>query len=156
MRHVYTPQAFCRVGVARGDVTPPVGIYHRMWGAATHDRSIGVHRPLTATVMAVRPADAGDAGQVLVSLDHCIIGGQDLDNIRARVAAATSFQPRDVHVTLTHTHGAGLMMRDRAHVPGGELIAPYLDELAARVAQLAREAEQRVRPAWIVYGTGRC
>jgi hypothetical protein len=156
MRHVDTPQAFCRLGVARGDVTPPVGIYHRMWGAATHDRSTGVHRPLTATVMAVRPTDETDAGQALVSLDHCIIGGQDLDHIRARVAASTSFRAQDVHVTLTHTHGAGLMMRDRANLPGGDLIAPYLDELAAHVAQLAREAEQRLRPARIVYGTGRC
>src|SRR4029450_10551159 len=39
----------CAFGVARRDVTPPVGIYARSWGAATHDVAEGVHQPLTAT-----------------------------------------------------------------------------------------------------------
>jgi hypothetical protein len=43
------PTTHCRFGVARRDVTPPVGIYSRSWGAATHDVAEGVHRPLTAT-----------------------------------------------------------------------------------------------------------
>ena len=34
------------IGVARRDVTPPVGIYARMWGAAKHDQAEGVHKPL--------------------------------------------------------------------------------------------------------------
>ena len=51
------------------DVTPPVGIYHRMWGAATHDRSTGVHRPLTATALALSPLSGGP-GRVFVALDH--------------------------------------------------------------------------------------
>jgi hypothetical protein len=158
MPHVHTPQSHCRVGVARGDITPPVGIYHRMWGAATHDRSTGVHRPLTATALALRPMAPSDdgSGVLLVSLDHCMLGQEDLDNIRGRVSEATSFARQDIHVSLSHTHGAGLMMRDRTGLPGGELIVPYLEDVASRVAQLAREAEQRLRPAWVVYGTGRC
>jgi len=43
---VDTPQGFCHFGQARCDITPPVGIYHRMWGAALHDRAEGVHREL--------------------------------------------------------------------------------------------------------------
>ena len=42
--HVETPQSICRFGIAVGDITPPVGIYHRMWGAATHERAEGIHR----------------------------------------------------------------------------------------------------------------
>ena len=66
MPHVDTPQSVCLLGVARCDVTPPVGIYHRMWGAATHDRATGVHRPLTATALVFRPAHpaAGDLPDV--------------------------------------------------------------------------------------------
>jgi hypothetical protein len=50
-KRVEVSQSRCVAGVARGDITPPVGIYHRMWGTATHDRSTGVHQPLTATVL---------------------------------------------------------------------------------------------------------
>ena len=32
MKVIKTPQARCRAAVARCDITPPVGIYHRMWG----------------------------------------------------------------------------------------------------------------------------
>src|SRR4051794_20752813 len=58
MPHVDTPQSVCRLGLARADITPPVGIYHRMWGAATHDRASGVHRPLTATGLVLQAAGA--------------------------------------------------------------------------------------------------
>src|SRR4051812_22051617 len=106
MTSVSSPQSFCRAGVARGDITPPVGMYHRMWGAAAHDRSTGIHRPLTATVLAMRPANPESAETfVIISLDHCILGDDDLANIRRLVAEATSFPVESVHITLSHTHG---------------------------------------------------
>ena len=40
------------IGVAREDITAPVGIYARSWGAAKHDVAEGVHRPLTLTCVA--------------------------------------------------------------------------------------------------------
>ena len=85
MTAVETPQSVCRVGIARADVTPPVGIYHRMWGAATHDRATGVHRPLLATALWVGPAE-GESGdpQLLLALDHCILDGTELIRIREK------------------------------------------------------------------------
>jgi len=44
-----------RIGVAREDITPPVGIYCRNWGAAKHDAAEGVHRPLTLTALTLQP-----------------------------------------------------------------------------------------------------
>ena len=65
MNPIRTPQARCRFAVAEADITPPAGIYHRMWGAATHDRAEGVHRPLRATVVAIVPLqDASGAAGV--------------------------------------------------------------------------------------------
>src|SRR5437764_14922739 len=106
MPHVDTPQSLCRLGVARGDVTPPVGLYHRMWGAATHEQATGVHRPLLATAMWVGPA-AGEPGepQLLIGLDHCIIDKAEIDRFRAEAAAAVGLTADQVLVPLSHTHG---------------------------------------------------
>jgi hypothetical protein len=157
MNQVDTPQSICRVGVARGDITPPVGIYHRMWGAAVHDRATGVHRPLLATLLLFEPAEGPrDQGQLIVALDHCILDSADMDRIRHAAGREVGIAAAQVHVALSHTHGSGWMSRTRSHLPGGELIGPYLDDLAKHLAGLARDAAASLRRATIVYGFGRC
>src|SRR3954467_3296292 len=103
---VETPQSRCKVGFAQADITPPVGIYHRMWGAALHDRATGVHRPLVATAMhlepphgpAMRPEPLGGSARLVVlGLDHCILDGAELAKIRNRVGRTG---PDDVMVAL--------------------------------------------------------
>ena len=157
MNVVKTPQARCRAAIARCDITPPIGIYHRMWGAALHDRATGVHRPLAATLLWLEPGDPSTGEpQIIVALDHCILDPQEMQSIRQSILATTNINGDNILVTLSHTHGAGWMSRTRSNLPGGELIGPYLDDLAVRMGQLAREAQSRVAPASIVYGTGRC
>lgn len=157
MKPVETPQSVCRVGFARADITPPVGIYHRMWGAALHDRSTGVHRPLTATAMWVGPAELREGTpQLLIGLDHCIIDRAEVDRFREKAAATAGLTPEQVLVTFSHTHGSCWMSRTRSHLPGGDLIGPYLDRLAEVCGALAKEAAAAARPATIAYGTARC
>src|SRR4051794_37970381 len=157
MAVVETPQTRCRAAIARCDITPPIGIYHRMWGAATHDRTTGVHRPLIATLLWLEP-ESGDASEalVIVALDHCILDGPDIEQMQNAVAEAAVLRARQVLVTLAHTHAASLMSRSRADQPGGELIGPYLDNLAAQLGKLAAEAVVKRRLATVVYGHGRC
>ncbi len=157
MSRVSIPQSFCRAGVARCDITPPVGMYHRMWGAAAHDRSTGVHKPLFATALVLRPMNSNDGpGVVLIALDHCILGDDDIASIRSQAAKAVGCEPHDVHATLSHTHGAGLMMRNRADQPGGDMIGAYLDQLAVTTARLAADATRSLRDAVILYAAGHC
>jgi len=157
MQTVKTPQSRCRASVARSDITPPVGIYHRMWGAALHDRATGVHRPLTATLLWLEPVTAltGDL-QIIISLDHCILDTAELRNIRESIHRTTGVPLTNIQVTVSHTHGSGWMSRTRSGLPGGEFIGPYLDQLAVRLTELAIEARPRMEAATIVYGTGRC
>jgi hypothetical protein len=157
MNRVETPQSRVRAAAARADITPPVGIYHRMWGAALHDRATGVHRPLEATLLWLSPhnGSARDA-RIIVSLDHCILDSSDMQNLRGAVAEASGLPAAQIHIALTHTHGSGWMSRSRSHLPGGELIGPYLDRLALTLAELARSAQPRLESATIVYGVGRC
>jgi hypothetical protein len=157
MNPIDTPQTRCRAGFARADVTPPVGIYHRAWGAATHDRATGVHRPLLADVLWLEPP-AGDRaqGQFIVALDHCLLETAEVERMTAAICRASGIAPEQVRVTTSHTHAAGLTLRGRASFPGGELIGPYLDSVAGRLAELAPRAMRDARPATILYGKGRC
>lgn len=154
-----TPQARLIAGAARVDVTPPVGMYHRMWGAAIHDRSTGVHRPLTATALWLQPRrESGSAGDamLILAIDHCILERAEMDRIRIAAGKATSIPAEQVHVCLSHTHAAGFMSRSRADLPGGDLIGPYLDELAVRAAECAAGAQRLAKPATLVATYGRC
>lgn len=159
MKHIQIPQSRCLAGVARDDITPPVGIYHRMWGAAMHDRSTGVHRPLTATVLCLNGIHADRSGKdpkVIVALDHCLLRTEEMNTLLDRVST-TANVPRDaIIVFFSHTHAAGLMDRRRSELPGGDLIAPYLESLAKKLAALVCRVRDGQQPASIVYGVGRC
>jgi neutral/alkaline ceramidase-like enzyme len=157
MTHVDTPQTRCQVGVARGDITPPVGIYHRMWGAATHDRATGVHRPLLATLLWLQPLEQDSSNALLIiALDHCVMDGVEMTRLREAVSQATGLAPSQIQISLSHTHGSGWMSRSRSHLSGGDLIGPYLDSLADKLSTLAAKAKTSIQSATIVYGTGHC
>ena len=122
-----------------------------------HDRATGIHRPLEATLLWLEPESASASeSRIIVSLDHCILDTAELVNIRESIAKTTGVLFENILITVTHTHGSGWMSRTRSNLPGGELIGPYLDDLAVRLADLARNAQPRVASATIVYGTGRC
>lgn len=155
MTRVDTPQTLCRAAFARADITPPVGIYHRMWGAATHERATGIHRPLTATALCLE-STTGEGRQLILGLDHCLLEEREVAHIRIAVTKAVSIAPEAVQVALSHTHGAGWMSRDRGGYPGGELIGPYLDQVAEICADLAKTSTESLQPATMIYGTARC
>ncbi len=147
----------CRFGVARRNVTPPVGIYSRSWGAATHDVADGVHRPLTATAAVLAPLAGDGPTLVLVALD---IGwfpyGPDELALRSAVMERTGVGEAELLVQLSHTHaGANTNSRLEGR-PGTELIPPYLDHLTAQVCDAVLEARSTATDALVTYGQGRC
>lgn len=161
MPYVDAPQSQLRFGIARADITPPAGIYWRMWGAATHDHATGVHRPLEATAALFEPFAASAAADendrlALVSLDHCLLGREEAELIIQAICHRCSLAPFQVLLTFTHTHSAGLMSLDRAGLPGGELIPAYLRQMAETCAGLVEQAIASAEPAVISYGVGRC
>jgi hypothetical protein len=157
---VKTPQSCCRFALAWADITPPAGIYHRMWGAAKHERATGVHRPLRATVAMFGAADAErsspETRQILLALDHCVLGAVEHEQLVRQVAEASGEAKEAILVVFSHTHAAGLMGLERESLPGGDLIPGYLRTLSERVAELVKECAGRLAPAGIVYGQGRC
>jgi hypothetical protein len=159
MTSLETPQGRCRIGVARCDITPPVGIYHRMWGAALHERATGVHRPLTATALVFQAQDlplGPETEQVLAAVDLCLLGAREMTALTEAVCRQTGLAAEQVVVAFSHTHGAGLMGLDRVDLPGGELISPYLEALAAQLAGAVQEARRSIVPVTLTYGSGHC
>ena len=158
MDTVKFPQSRCHAGVARLDITPPVGTYHRMWGAATHDRSTGIHRPLTATVLVMQSESGGAESKpaVFIAIDHCLLGHRGMNELLDRVSESSGVERNQIVVFFSHTHAAGLMGYERVDLPGGELIPQYLADLADSIADGIRVATDQLQPAVLSYGTARC
>ncbi len=135
-----------------------------MWGAASHDRSTGVHRPLTATAMVFAPLavqgsvddERADDEQVVVALDHCLLWAREMETLRNTTCALAQIRPEQFLAAFSHTHAAGLMGWEREDLPGGELIRPYLNALAKNIAEIITAARKTSVEATIVYGTGSC
>jgi len=154
--HSFLNHAFeGEIGVAREDITPPIGIYARSWGAASHDVAEGVHRPLTATALAL--ASPGQAPLVLIAVDLGRWRSRDDEwFVRGAVLEALGLDPARVLICLAHTHAGPSVYRDDLEKPGGELIAAYLETLRDRVVRAACAALESRRPARLSWRYGRC
>jgi len=157
--HVTFPFTRCSFGVARRDVTPPVGIYARSWGAATHDVAEGVHRPFSATagVFAPLAADRDGPTLALVALD---IGWfpyvEDWQAFNRSLLERTGLDESEILVQLSHTHAGANTNSSLQGRPGADLIKPYLEELAVHVGDAIVEARAALQPAFVAWGSGRC
>lgn len=155
MRTVAAPGFAGWIGVARRDVTPPLGIAQNAWGPATERRSTGVHKPLTLTALALRDAADG-APLVLVAFDGSWWRAREDEwHVRSAVVEAVGGDEGRAIVHLSHSHSAPLLTRAARDWPGGELVAPYLDQLRAAAGEAAREAIASTVPATLTWGTGR-
>ncbi|NOY42380.1 MAG: hypothetical protein GXP26_11155 [Planctomycetes bacterium] len=154
--HVEHPSFEGRVGVARRDITPPVGIYSRMWGSAEHDVAQGIHRPLTVTVLTIQSLD-NKTPLVLASLD---LGwwrsSQDEWFLRAKVLDALSLEESRLMLHLTHTHSGPSTSLNSHDKPGGHLIKPYLVKVCDAVVEATLDALDSATPATLDWNTGRC
>jgi hypothetical protein len=152
---VPTPTSRLRVGLARVDITPPVGIYHPMWGAARHHRATGIHRPLFADALAFAPLEGGTP-IIRIEMDHVGMEDKQQAELVRRVSAAVGVPAENVLTTFSHTHASGYFAGDRVHLPGGELIEAYVADLYAWSEEIARRAVADLQPAVITYGVGKC
>ena len=147
----------CRFGVATRDVTPPIGIYARSWGAASHETAEGVHRPFAATAAVFAPLAGDGPTLALVAVDlgwfqHL----PDERKLRATILRTTGLDEAALLVNMSHTHAGANVNSQLAGKPGVELIQPYLEHLTEQIDAAIHEAREALTPAWVTYGTGRC
>ena len=147
----------CAFGVATRDVTPPVGIYARSWGAATHEVAEGVHRPFAATAAVFAPIDGDGPTLALVAVD---LGWfqylPDERGLREAILERTGLDDEALLINMSHTHGGANVNSQLTDKPGAELIPSYIEHLTDQIGSAIVEAQEALAPAWVTYGTGRC
>lgn len=125
-------------GVARADVTPPVGVMMSGY-AARKTPSVGVHDDLAATALYLEK-DGVQAG--LVSLDLIDVETRELDELRARCQELAGVLGENVFVACSHTHG-GPLTEPRE---GDKLLAAYLENTWWKIAGALSEAKRNAAP----------
>lgn len=140
--------------MARQDITPPVGIYARSWGASGHDVADSIHRPLTATAITFQQEPDGSP-LALVSLD---LGWwrrvEDEWRLRSTVLNELSLDADRLLLHFTHTHAGPSLCPAEAAKPGGYLIGPYLYRLADACTEVVRSALRSHAPAVLDWAYG--
>jgi hypothetical protein len=145
-----------RAGVARADITPPPGIYFRLWGSARHDVPSGVHRPLAATCAAFADGRGGEPLVVIV-LDHSWWRSKDDEwGVRSAVLRASGLAEDRLIIQPTHSHSVPHMGLDVADKPGGDKVPAFRRHVIDSCIRLVSEARAALRPATLTWTTGRC
>ena len=150
------PSSLARVhvGVAQGDITPPIGISSNPWGKSTSALSTGVHKPLTATAAAF----IGDRTRFIVGLDIGWIGCYECDviNFRGRVVRELGIEIDDLLVNLSQTHKGPPFCIHEALREGKEFVPDFIERTIAKVISLCTQARNSVREVDITWGYGKC
>lgn len=141
-------------GVARTDITPPVGIAHAGWGAQTHQRAVGVDLPLWATALALSD---GEQSVVIVDIDLIYIWDNEAPAMMQAVAELTGLPPSHIRLSYTHTHSGPIngQLWSSWIKEGAEMVEAYDRSLPHRIAGVAWQALKTMRPARIVAGRGK-
>jgi len=142
-------------GVARVDITPPIGIAHANWGAQTHQRAAGVDLPLWATALAL--SDDHET-IVIVDVDVLYLWKNEAAAALDAVAVLTGLPKSHIRLSWTHTHSGPTIGSDWTSwtSEGGEMVAPYTENLIQQIAGVAWKAIQDVRAVRVSAGTGSC
>jgi hypothetical protein len=145
-----------RIGIARADITPPVGIYARNWGAGRQCEARSIHRPLTLTAITLGPVTGG---QPLILVEADLGGWKSLHTFRSfssRLQQEHSVEPAHLILALSHTHSAPVLMDAEDSIPGGGLHREWMRALFESALRTMRQALERQFLGTIDWDMGRC
>lgn len=147
---------FGHIGLARTDITPPVGIYNRNWGAAHHDTAETIHRPLSLTALTL--STAADA-EPLVLIDADLGWWRPLnlfESFRDRLIEELGLEPSRFVFALSHTHASAPLMEPDPSLEGSALLGPWLETVFAATVNTVRQALAESFEATMDWHAGKC
>lgn len=137
-----------KAGVARVDITPPVGI--PLTGFLNREGpSVGVHDPLYARALVL---DDGERRVAVVVCDLLALDRRFVASARASIEETTGIPGENIMIATTHTHSgpATIVLRDC-----GDVDEAYLRVLRQRLVEVTRAALGSLREAQMGAGSGR-
>lgn len=142
-------------GVAKSDITPPIGTPLAGYGARRGAPSTGVHDPTEARALIL---DNGVEKIALVSVDHLGFDHGMVERIRAIAAEATHILPDHIFVMSSHTHSGGgafmEMLPLLANVLAGKFDPKVRALFEQRTADAIIAANKTLSPVRIAFGAG--
>ena len=135
-------------GVARADITPPVGVAQMNWGSQTHIRAVG-NDPIGMKATALVLSNGGQKF-AMVDIDRIFVSG--LEPAIERASKLTGIPATNIRLGATHTH-AGVLVNPEKGPPGLDL-SPlvgmadrYRLQIIDKVVGAIVEANRRLQPA---------
>lgn len=145
-----------RIGVARGDITPPVEIYSRNWGAAKHDQAESIHKPLSVTALSIASEEHPSP---LVLLDFDLGWWRTVSlfqSFQKKLLDELSLQSSELIIAFSHTHAGAAFVDEDPSLPGSELVKEYLQSVLQTAIETAKAAIKNETGAIFEWHTGRC
>jgi neutral ceramidase len=142
-------------GVAKSDITPPVGTPLAGYGARRAQPSTGVHDPTEARALII---DNGSEKIALVSVDHLGFDHGMVERIRKIASEATHIAPEHIYVMSSHTHSGGGAFMEMLPLLANLLAGKFDPNIRAvyeqRTAEAIINANKSLKPARIAIGAG--
>ncbi len=142
-------------GVARADITPPVGIAQMNWGSQTHIESVGIDPVgMNATALVLSDKRVKFA---MVDIDRMSVIG--LEPAIERASKLTGISVAHIRLVASHTHAGPNV--NRAKGPPGVDLSPHVEmferyrlQIIDKIVGAIVEANARLEPAHIYGGSG--
>lgn len=143
-------------GIARTDITPPIGVYARNWGAARHDVATSIHRPLTLTALVIAQSVTAEP---LVYLDADLgwwKTPQTYQQFIVSLLSRTGLERHQLIFALSHTHAGPPLMNAEASLPGSDILNAWMEDLLDRSVAVIQQAREELFSGLLEWGVGRC
>jgi len=145
-----SPPSGLMAGVARADITPPVGIAQLNWGSQTHVEAVAID-PAGMVASALVVADR-EMKFAFVDVDALFV--RDAERVVREASARTGIPVRSIRLMATHTHSGPAFQREKG--PVGTDPAKYLPVIEAyeravgdKIVGAIVEANSNLQPAHI-------
>ena len=156
-KKVIIPTSHLLFGHTRVDITPPVGIFQRLWGAAKHYQVTGIHKTLYADIITLNSLNANKHPLIIVTLDMCTMTPKLYNDLLNKISQTNNIPTKNIIITFSHTHSAGWLIEPEDYkYPGTELITPYLQSLYTKISEACGQAISNMQEAIITYAEGKC